>query len=107
MTETYKYIFKANGFYFGFIYNDFLYSRDGVYLGWAEGKYIWDRSGQFRGELTTIDQQEENYYILKNMFVVTPIPKTPKFTVTIPQLPPPKSNLNPSLNLPVGYKDGF
>jgi len=96
-------IFKSTGQYLGFIKNGTLYSRDGNYLGWSEGKYIWDASGNFRGELT---ERNNNFYILKNILAVPPIPKSPKSGALAPTIPNPRPNISP-IPLQIHLKDGF
>lgn len=72
-----KQIFRSSGQYLGFIYNDNLFSRDGIYLGWLEGDNVWDSNGSYRGKLVPISG---HYYILKNEFVISPIPRIPKLS---------------------------
>lgn len=98
-------IFKSNGIYLGFLRDDnYLFSRDGLYLGWIESGYAWDISGQFRGQLTKIGQ---NNYVLKNMYAVPPLPKTPKpFPPPLTSIFDPQSNI-PPIVLPFGLTDGF
>lgn len=96
-----NYIFKSNGQYLGFIYNGYLFSRDGIYLGWTEGKFVWDSAGQFRGILTN-----DNRYILKNLYTIPPISRTPRPLPAIPPLPAPQANIAPIL-LPIGAVDAF
>jgi len=97
------YIFKSSGQYLGFTSNDNIFSRDGVYLGWLEGENVWDSNGTFRGKLTKVGT---NYYILKNEFIITPIPRIPKISPISPVSPIPQANILPII-LPIGYQDGF
>lgn len=100
MTE---YIFRSNGNYLGFINNGSLFSRDGEYLGWVEGKFVWGSTGQFCGEVTEINNKK---YIIKNMFLIPPIPKIPRIP-PIPSIPPtPPINAMPII-LNMGFKDAF
>lgn len=101
MDDTY--IYKSTGQPLGFIRNDNLYSPYGVYLGWKEDKYIWDSNGQFRGNLNKIGDQ---YYILKYLFDLAPIPQSPRRPPNETQLPTIPNFINPAV-LPIGYKDGF
>jgi hypothetical protein len=103
-TLSYTYVYKTNGFYLGFISGGNLFSRDGVYLGWVEENFVWDAQGQFRGELSVLG---DNYYILKNMFAVPPIPKIPKPSSSVPILPNPPANIAPVIIPQVGVQDGF
>ncbi len=98
-----EYVFRSNGTYLGFISNGSLFSRDGEYLGWVEGKFVWDSSGQFRGEIKEINN---NKYILKNIFLIQPIPKVPKVWPVSPAPPVPQANIMP-ITLPIGSKDAF
>lgn len=98
-----EYIFKSNGNYLGFLNNGYLFSRDGEYLGWIDSKFVWDSTGQFRGELTEINGKK---YILKNIFLIPPIPKIPKFPPVPSILPIPPINAMP-IPLPIGFKDAF
>lgn len=101
MTYT---IFQSSGQYLGFIREDgYILSRDGVYLGWLEGNFAWDKDGQFRGQLSKIN---ENYYILKNMYSVSPVPKTPRPVPSVSTVPNPFPNIA-SIQLKIGFKDGF
>src|SRR3989344_5551868 len=86
------YIYKINGFYFGFIRNGFLFSRDGIYMGWVEGKFVWDKTGKFRGIVTDINNYK---YILINRLSMPPIPRMAKVP-PIPEIPPmPQANIVP------------
>lgn len=96
-----NYIFKSNGQYVGFINNGYLFSRDGIYLGWVEGRFVWDSTGQFRGILT-----EDNKYILKNLYTISPVSRVPRPLPPIPPLPVPQANIAPIL-LSIGVVDAF
>lgn len=90
--ENIIYIFKSNGFYFGFIKNDFLFSRNGIYLGWIERNFVWDRNGRFRGVIRDINGEK---YILINRFTILPVSRTPKTAPPTEIPPPPKNNILP------------
>ncbi len=101
--NKYTFIFKSNGYYLGFIFNDFLFSRDGVYLGWIEGNFVWDTAGKFRGSVTDITGQK---YVLINRFTIPPVPRSPKPAPQSPVLPNPPANIQP-VSLPLGFIDSF
>jgi len=103
MTENIKYIYRTSGFNLGFLYNNNIFSRDGQYLGWVEKKYAWDTSGNYRGELTNLNG---NIYILKNLYMIEPIPRIPKVPPVPPVVPNPPVNIVPIVP-PIGYIDGF
>lgn len=100
------YIYLSNGFYFGFISNGFLYSRDGICLGWLEGIYVWDMGGKYRGTIIDIPNNHDSKYILRKRFVLSPISRPPKDSISsiAPIAPPP--NIKP-VNLPVDVIDAF
>lgn len=97
------FIYKTNGFYFGFIKNGFLFSRDGIYMGWVEGNFVWDLKGKFRGVVTEING---NKYIILNRLSIPPAPKTPKLPSASEISPPQQSNIVP-INLSPELIDGF
>ena len=97
------YIFRSTGHYVGFVQNDQFFSRDGVYLGWVEREDVWDRTGQFQGKIKEISG---NKYIVRNIYVLSPIPRMPRAYPASPNIPPPPSNV-PPINLPIGDKDAF
>lgn len=101
MNNIFIFVFRSNGIYVAFIMNNFLYSRDGAYLGWVEGNYVWDSSGQFRGVLTELNG---NKYILRDKFMLLPVPRVPKATPTSVALPAPVANIAP-ISLPVHLID--
>ena len=97
-------IFQSNGQYLGFTREDgYILSRDGIYLGWLEGDFAWDKDGQFRGKLYQING---NYYILRNVYSVAPVPKTPRLSPSVSAIPNPLPNVAP-VQLQIGLKDGF
>lgn len=98
-----EYIFKSNGTYFGFIENGYLFSRDGQYLGWIEDKLVWDFNGQFRGEVKDFGGKK---YILRNIFMISPLPRIPKLPPLSPLTPTPQMNIIP-ITLPINFKDAF
>lgn len=98
-----KFIFKTDGRYLGFIYQDNLFSRDNQYLGWIENGFVWDSQGQFRGQVMEISGHS---YILKNTLAVPPLPKIPKVPPSPPPIQLPQANILPIVPL-TGYKDGF
>ena len=101
-----NYIFKSSGQYFGFVDKDNgnIFSWDGQYLGWVDGNYVWDTAGQFRGEIKEI---AGHFYILKNMYVLPPLPKSPKLNpLPIISAPTPQSVI-PPITLDIGWVDGF
>lgn len=99
----YTYIFKTNGNYLGFIYNNNIFSRDSVYLGWIENNLVWDTQGNFRGQVSKI---ANNHYILKNSFSINPIPRIPRIQPIPPVPPVPPINIMPII-LPIGFVDSF
>ena len=97
------FIYKTNGFYFGFIRNGFLFSRDGIYMGWIEGDFVWDAKGRFRGTVTEISSYK---YIIVNKLSMSPAPKMPKLPSS-PETPPiSPANIVP-INLSPEFTDGF
>ena len=98
--EEIIYIYKSNGFYFGFIKNGFLFSRDGIYCGWIERGFVWDEKGHFRGVLT------DNKYILVKRFAIPPISRTPKIAPAKEIPPAPPANIAP-IALPPELIDAF
>jgi hypothetical protein len=102
MNDTY--IHLSNGTYFGFISNDFLYTRDGAYIGWVEkDKSVWDKHGKYRGHIVTVGEAN---YIFKHKFLIAPIPKTPRVVPATPAVPPPAVNRVPII-VPLPYEDAF
>jgi hypothetical protein len=98
------YIFRLSGQYFGFIDSGNVFSWNGRYLGWLESNYVWDASGQFRGELKTISG---HLYVVKNMYVLPPLPKAPKQNpLPVTPIMPPQANV-PPVTLELGWVDGF
>lgn len=93
-------IFRSNGIYIGFISNGIFFSRDGEYLGWVEDGFVWDSKGKFRGQIWN------EYYIIFNKFAVSPIPRVPRITPSVPALPPPPANISATA-LPPGWSDAF
>jgi len=100
------YIFKSSWQYLGFIKNGNIFSWNGQYLGWIESGYVWDVSGQFKGEIKEINGHS---YILRNMYVLPPLPKTPKGHASDEPLPavPPQMNITPISSPEIGWVDGF
>lgn len=97
------YIFKSNGNYIGFISDSNIFSRDGVYLGWVENGLVWDSRGNFKGQIFDFNN---NHYILKNSFSISPIPRIPRVP-PVSSLPPiPPANILP-ISIPIGYEDSF
>ena len=47
MTE---FVYRWNGEYFGFIYNEKLFDKHSNYLGWIAENEIWKKDGSFLGE---------------------------------------------------------
>lgn len=70
-----RFIFHTDGTYIGYIDENYFFSRDGNYLGWLENDgSVYDKLGKYRGRLSLIGS---NYYILKNRFILDPMPKPP------------------------------
>ena len=100
-----KFIFKSSGQYLGFIRNGYLFSRDGNYLGWVENDNVWSAiNGEFKGQL--IGGANNEYYIVRNTFSISPIPKIPRISPLPVVLPLPQANITPT-TLPIGVQDGF
>lgn len=97
------FIYKTNGFYFGFIKNGFLFSRDGIYLGWVEGDFVWDLRGKFRGAVTEVAGHN---YILLNRLSIAPAPRIPKAPLAPEMSLTPQSNIAP-VSLSPELVDGF
>ena len=97
-------VFQSSGQHLGFTREDgYIFSRDGAYLGWLEEGFAWDTEGQFRGQVFDING---NRYILRNIYSVSPIPRTPKPAPPMAQVPPPLPAI-PPIQLKIGFKDGF
>lgn len=92
------FLFKSTGIYAGFIYEGNIFSRDGEYFGWVEGTNVWDRNGNYRGQIYL------GNYVVKSLFVISPVPRVPKATPATPQFPNPPPNRLP-ITLPVGFVD--
>jgi hypothetical protein len=102
------YIFKSNGFYIGFINNNFFYNQNGIYLGWVEGQFVYDAEGKFRGMIYSAKLTDHpNYsYIFRHKFTMPPISKPPK--PSIPNTAPPNPvPLIPPITLDVKWEDAF
>lgn len=97
------YFFNTRGFYIGFIENNILFSRDGEYLGWLEGNIVWNSNGQYIGQLVDIGG---NKYVLRNMFIISPLPRVPRVMPSPPAPPSPVSNIAP-ISSPIGWEDVF
>lgn len=75
-------LYKWNGKYYGFIYNDKIFDKDAKYKGWIdENSQAWNKDGEHIGELTN-----ENYVLKKDM-QMPKVPKIPKIP-PIPPIPP-------------------
>jgi len=101
--NTNAFIYLTNGFYFGFVQNNILFSRNGTYLGWVENSYVWDAQGRFRGKIVDINS---NKYIIRDRFSMPPLAKTPKPDVSSVMPPNPPPNIQP-INLPINLMDAF
>jgi hypothetical protein len=97
------FIYKTNGFYFGFVRNGFLFSAQGVYLGWIENNFVWDAAGKFRGAITDINGAK---YIIVNRLMISPAPRTPKLPPNQEIPPNPQPNIIP-ITLSPELSDGF
>ena len=86
-------IYLSTGFYFGFVRNEFLYSRDGICLGWVdESNFVWDLKGRFRG---SISKSNDHAYIIRKRFGLPPISRPPKDSIPSVIPPPPPANIEP------------
>ena len=103
MNENVIFIYRSNGNYLGFISDGNFFSRDGVYWGWVEGDLVWHSTGKYAGELKEISG---HIYIIRNMYRLQPIPKSPKKFPDIPTIPDTPRNIR-AVNLPIGYQDAF
>ncbi|MEI6352904.1 MAG: 4-fold beta flower protein [Candidatus Nomurabacteria bacterium] len=101
--NNYTFIFKSDGRYLGFVFENNLFSRDGEYLGWIEGNFAWDKNGNFRGITNEING---HIYIFINKFSIPPIKRIPKLDNIIPVIPPPQQNILP-IRLQIEFQDGF
>ena len=54
-----EFIYRWNGEYFGFIYNENLYDKHSNYLGWIAENEIWKKDGSFLGEFL------DGHYIMR------------------------------------------
>ena len=103
MNGNIVFIYRSNGNYLGFISGSNFFSRDGIYWGWIEGNLVWNHTGRYAGEVKEINGHS---YIMKNMYILPPIPKPPKKLPDIPTIPDPPRNIR-AINLPIGYQDSF
>ena len=99
------FIFKLIGNYIGFIDNNKdIFSRDGIYLGWLEDNNVWGINGEYRGKLMKIG---DSYYILRNLYVLPPTPKSPQVTPTVAPIPSPPPNVAGIVPPAPGMRDAF
>jgi hypothetical protein len=99
-----SYIYHSNGRCLAFLNDKGIFSLSGNYIGWVEDDdTVWDNSGNYRGNLEVING---NKYILKNRFLLNPIPKVPRVPPVSPVLPSPPAPIAP-INLEFGKADGF
>lgn len=96
-------IFRLNGQGLGFVDDGNLFSWQGEYLGWVEGGLVWDKEGHFRGSLAEINGYN---YILRNLYIVSPIPRISRIAPPPPSLPSPQLPIRP-IQPPIGFKDAF
>lgn len=97
-------IFRSSGQYIGFVSEQNLFSWSGEYLGWIDDqKFVWDKNGIFRGQLIQINN---NYYIIKNKYLIPPISKNARASAPNPAIPAPLAPL-PPISLPLGTEDAF
>jgi hypothetical protein len=77
-------VYRADGTYWGFIADDYLFDAAGAYVGWVEGSRVWHRSGAFMGELV------DGTYILRNTTTTAPMAFMPRMPPAspLPPLPP-------------------
>ncbi len=103
MSNPMPYIFLLNGNYLGFISADNIFSRDGEYLGWIENEIVWDKNGIYCGKLNEING---HLYILKESYILSPMPRIPKIAPIPPIAPLPAANISP-ITPQIGITDGI
>jgi hypothetical protein len=99
------FLFRSNGQYLGFITGDNIFDRDGRFIGWKSVETVWGANGQYRGQLSRIGSTQ-NFYVVKYIFAVAPIPQIPRVVDINKSLPVPPANILP-VHLQAGFVDGF
>ena len=56
LTQT---IYRWNGKYFGFIWQNKLWDKNDNYVGWVDGKEVWSKDGSYLGDLV------DDMYVLR------------------------------------------
>jgi hypothetical protein len=74
-------IYRWNGKYFGFIWQDRLFDKDGNYIAWIDGNEVWKKDGTYLGDLV------DGEYVLRATKIV---PRTPCDPVCEPSEHPDK-----------------
>jgi hypothetical protein len=88
MTQT-STLFRWDGTYWGFLFEDRLYDRHGHHVGWLERAPhqvdVFDRSGRFLGQLV------DGRYVLRNVLREEPVHRAPRPAIpdTVPPAPEP------------------
>jgi hypothetical protein len=95
-----KSIYRWNGDYFGFIYNDRLFNKHSIYLGWVDGTEVWRTNGTFLGEII------DNDYILRRTYMAARSLRAIKATPATPAIPAMKAN-RAAKAIPSGYIDAL
>lgn len=80
-------LYKWNGQYVGFVYNDRLFDAASGYIGWLDDDgRCWNADGSFLGELV------EQNYVLRRSSMATPASKAVKARPATPATPARKAN---------------
>lgn len=64
-------IYRWNGKYFGYIWQDRLFDKDGNYVAWVDGDEVWKKDGTYLGDLV------DEVYVLRATKIKPREPCTP------------------------------
>jgi hypothetical protein len=81
-----EFIYRWNGEYFGFIYNDKFFDKHSNYLGWICDGEVWRKDGAFLGEFL------EGHYVIRRISMAAREIIAVKRVPFAPATPPFKSN---------------
>jgi len=81
-----EFIYRWNGEYFGFIYNNRFFDKYSKYLGWLDNEEVWRKDGTFLGELI------DSHYILRRTRTVTRAIRAVRTTPATPASPALRTN---------------
>ena len=81
-----EFVYRWNGEYFGFIYNEKLFDKHSNYLGWIAENEVWKKDGSFLGEFL------DGHYIVRRKKMSAPAVRTIRATPYAPAMQPLKAN---------------